>query len=93
MAGGVSVESRAIQGGIKCCEMSIRELEKASMNLLRDYRRAGSGGWRDQKYAALGGIVEDCGRALTKPIGELKVCMTKLEELLKAVIEYESTNL
>lgn len=93
MASGVSVESTAIQGGIGCCKTSIHELEDASRSLQRSYQQAGSGGWKDQKYAALGGIVEECCSALTKPIGELQECMKKLEELLKAVNEYESTSL
>ena len=93
MASGVSVESAAVQGGIGCCKTSIQELETASKNLKSSYQQAGSGGWKDQKYAALGGIVEECCSALTKPIGELQQCMGKLQELLKAIIEYESTSL
>ena len=64
MASGVSVESAAIQGGIGCCKTSIHELESASRSLQRSYQQAGSGGWKDQKYAALGGIVEECCSAL-----------------------------
>ena len=93
MASGVSVERAAVQGGIGCCKTSIHELESASNSLQRSYQQAGSGGWRDQKYAALGGIVEECCSALTKPIGELQECMRKLEDLLNAVNEYEATSL
>lgn len=93
MASGVSVEIAAIQGGIGCCKTSIHELEGASSSLKRSYEQAGSGGWRDQKYAALGGIVEECCGALTKPISELQECMVKLNELLKAVSEYEDVSL
>lgn len=93
MASGVSVERAAIQGGIGCCKTSIHELESASRNLQRSYQQAGSGGWRDQKYTALGGIVEECCSALTKPISELQECMGKLEALLQAVGEYEEVNL
>lgn len=93
MASGVSTESTAIQSGIGCCKVSIHELEAASSSLKRSYQQAGSGGWKDQKYAALGGIVEECCSALTKPIGELQECMTKLQALLAAVQEYESTSL
>lgn len=93
MASGVSVESVAVQSGIGCCKTSIHELETASRNLQRAYQQAGSGGWRDQKYAALGGIVEECCGALTKPVGELQECMQKLGELLRAIQEYESTSL
>ena len=93
MANGVSVESAAIQGGIGCCKTSIHELESASSGLQRSYQQAGSGGWKDQKYAALGGIVEECCSALTKPIADLQDCMKNLEELLSAVKEYEDTSL
>ncbi len=93
MASGVSVESAAVQGGMKCCTISIRELEDASSRLQRSYQQAGSGGWRDQKYADLGDIVEDCCKALTKPVSELRECMGKLEDLLKAIQAYEEVNL
>ena len=93
MASGVSVERAAIQGGIGCCKTSIHELESASRSLQRGYQQAGSGGWRDQKYAALGGIVQECCSALTKPISELQDCMGKLEALLQAVGSYEEVNL
>lgn len=93
MASGVSVERAAIQGGIGCCKTSIHELESASTSLKRSYQQAGSGGWRDQKYAQLGGIVEECCSALTKPIAELRECMSKLNDLLQAVGEYENVNL
>lgn len=93
MASGVSVESAAVQGGIGCCQTSMHELEAASNSLKRSYQQAGSGGWKDQKYAALGGIVEECCSALTKPIGELQECMGKLQDLLAAIRDYESTNL
>jgi hypothetical protein len=93
MASGVSVESTAIQGGMSCCQTSITELGSASRNLQQSYQQAGSGGWRDAKYAALGGIVSDCCSALTKPISELEECMRKLSDLLKAVQQYEEVNL
>ena len=91
MASGVSVEIAAVEGGIGCCKTSIHELQGASSGLQRSYQQAGSGGWKDQKYAALGGIVEECCSALTKPISELEECIGKLEQLLAAVREYEST--
>ena len=92
MANGVSVESAAIQGGIGCCKTAIHELEAASQSLQRSYQQAGSGGWKDQKYAALGGIVEECCSALTKPISELQDRMGKLNALLQSVGEYEQVN-
>ena len=93
MSSGVSVDSAAVRGGISCCKTSIQELQGASNALQRGYQQAGSGGWRDQKYAALGSIVSDCCSALTKPISELESCTRKLQELLQAILEYEQTNL
>lgn len=93
MANGVSVESAAIQGGIGCCKTAIHELQAASSGLKKSYQQAGSGGWKDQKYAALGGIVEECCSALTKPVSELEDCINSLQGLLAAVQDYESTNL
>lgn len=93
MSSGVLVESSAIQGGIGCCKTSIHELQTASSGLQRSYQQAGSGGWKDQKYAALGGIIEECCSALTEPISELQDCMSNLQDLLAAIQEYESTNL
>ncbi len=93
MASGVSVESDAIKCGIACCQTSIHELESASRGLYRSYEQANSEGWNDQKYAALGGIVEKCCSALTEPISELRDCMGKLDDLLAAVGDYEKVNL
>lgn len=93
MAGGVSVESSAVKGGIRCCKTSIQELETAIRKLVYSYRQAGAGGWSDQKYIALGGIVQECCTAMNRPVGELQDCMAKLEELLRAVEKYEATGL
>lgn len=93
MAIGVSVEKAAVEGGIGCCKTAIHELQAASSELKKNYQQAGSGGWKDQKYAALGGIVEECCSALNKPIDDLQDCITKLQSLLGAIGAYESTNL
>lgn len=93
MAANVSVESAAVQSGIGVCNISMEELSKAANNLQKSYQQAGSGGWKDSKYAALGGIVGECCSALTKPIGELQECMQKLQDLLRAIGEYEQVNL
>ena len=93
MAIGASVESAAIQGGIGVCKTSIHELQTASNSLKNSYQQAGASGWKDQKYAALGGIVDECCSALTKPVSDLQDCIGSLQKLLEAVREYESTNL
>lgn len=92
MAGGVSTEKIAIEGGIACCKTAIHELESAAQGLVRSYQQAGSGGWKDQQYAALGGIVEQCCSDLKKPVPELRECMGRLQELLQAVVDYESVS-
>lgn len=93
MASEVSVSTTSIQGGIQCCKVSIQELENSIKKLIQSYQMAGSRGWQDQKYVALGRIVEDCCMAMKTPTGELQDCIVKLEELLKIVTEYENSSL
>ena len=59
---------------------------------MRDYQSAGSG-WKDQQYARLGGIIEECCSALEKPISELEDCQSSLEKLLSTVADYEEVSL
>ena len=93
MAGGnASVERTAVQSGIQICKTAIHELQTAARRLSSGYQQAGSGGWRDQKYAQLGGIVEECTSALTQPIAELEGCQQSLERLLQLVSGYEEVN-
>ena len=92
MASGVSVERTALQSGIGVCKTCIHELSDASRTLKRDYQSAGSG-WKDQQYARLGGIIEECCSALEKPTSELEGCQASLEKLLKAVADYEEVSL
>lgn len=92
MASGVSVERTALQSGIGVCKTCIHELSDASRTLKRDYQSAGSG-WKDQQYARLGGIIEECCSALENPISELEGCQASLEKLLKAVADYEEVSL
>lgn len=93
MAIAVSVESMAVQSGIACCRTAIHELQDASNELMKGYQQAGSSGWRDQKYAALSGIVEECCSSLNNPISQLEECIGKLEEILSAVNDYEQTSI
>ena len=93
MAGQASVTSSAIQGGIRCCEISIQELEGTIRKLLQNYQAAGAGGWRDQKYTELGVLVQECCSALKQPTGELQECMRKLQEIQAVIRRYEETNL
>lgn len=93
MAGQAAVTSSAVQGGIRCCTVSIQELENAIRKLLKNYQAAGAQGWRDQKYTELGQLVQECCRAMKQPTGELQECMNKLEEILAVIKRYEETNL
>lgn len=93
MAGSITVEAAAIQKGISCCRQSIQKLDDAAKKLQHGYQQAGSSGWNDQKYSALGGIIEECASSLRRPINELTACQGKLSELLKAINEYENIKL
>lgn len=93
MASGVSVEKSAVNGGIGCCKTSMQELSSSARGLKNDFQNAGSGGWNDKQYRALGAIVNECCEALTKPISELQECQRKLEQLLAAITEYEDVSL
>ena len=91
MANGVSVTSEAVSGGIACCTISMQELGNSARVLNQKYQAAGAGGWADSKYRDLGTIVSECCNALNKPISDLNNCKSKLQDLLKAVREYEAT--
>ena len=90
--GNVSVGLGAIQNAQAVCSGAIQDLNTASQKLNNRYREAGQR-WRDNKYAQLGGIINDCSRALKSPIEELFDCMNKLKEIEKVLLEYESVNL
>lgn len=92
MASGASVGRMALQSGIQVCKTCIHELASASHSLNNAYKNAGAG-WRDEQYARLGGIVEECCYSLEKPISELELCQQSLEKMLDVVIAYEEVNL
>ena len=87
---GVSVESAAVESAISLCRQSIQQFNKASDDLNRKFQAAGTS-WKDSKYQQLGGIVNECTRALSNPIKQLEECMTSLNALHKAIVEYEQT--
>ena len=93
MAGNVSVDSKAIKGGMMITRFSMEKLQASSERLIKNYQRAGAGGWRDQKYKDLGILVEQSVAALKKPMAELQECEDKLRRLLKEVEEYEATKI
>ena len=88
----VSVEKAAVTRALSLCEHSIIEFDKTSHDLKRTYDMAGAN-WRDTKYQQLGGIVNDCTTALTKPIEELGGCITTLKALLREIEAYEALDI
>jgi len=88
----VSVGMNAINFAQKVCMEAIQDLNSSSKKLEDRYRDAGRE-WKDKKYEQLGGIVNDCNRALKSPIDELFDCVSKLNEIEKVLLEYENTNL
>lgn len=93
MAGSVSVERTAVAAGIGCCKTAILSLKSAASDLKNKYQAAGASGWDDSKYAALGGIVNECCKNLMEPVSELNDCIGALDDLLKAIDEYEGNRL
>ena len=89
---GVSVSMAALQQAESICQNAIGELNSSTQKLNSRYREAGER-WRDDKYKQLGVIINDCSKAMKSPIDELFDCISKLKELEKAIIEYESTSL
>ncbi len=93
MASNVSVDSKAIKGGMMITKMSMEKLTNLSRRILQNYQDIGSGGWNDQKYKDLGVLVGQSVDALRKPMAELAECEEKLRLLLKEVEEYENTRI
>jgi len=88
----VSVGLPIVQNSQTLCSGAVQDLNNAAQKLNNRYREAGQR-WRDNKYAQLGGIVNDCSRALRSPVDELFDCLNKLKEAEKALLEYENQNL
>lgn len=93
MSEAVSVTPEAIQSGMAICQKTAQELLACAKKLQRDYQRAGSEGWNDQKYDQLGTYVEECLAALRSPVKELEECHGALAGLLATVDAYESARL
>ena len=88
----VSVGVIAVQSAQAVCSGAIQDLNASAQKLNNRYREAGQR-WRDNKYAQLGGIINDCSRALRSPVDELFECLNKLQEIENVLLEYESVNL
>lgn len=81
MANGVSVERAGLQAGVQVCKTCIHELNSTAQHLQNSYQNAGSG-WKDENYAKLGRIIEECIEALKKPIPDIE----NSEQTLNAMI-------
>ena len=86
-----SVSLMAIQHAESICQTAIAELNTSTKKLSTRYQEAGER-WRDDKYKQLGVIIGDSARAMKSPIDELFECIAKLQEMEKAIVEYQSTN-
>ena len=82
MASGISVERAGLQAGVQVCKTCIHELQSTVQELQRNYQDAGSG-WRDDNYAKLGGIVDECIEALKKPIPDIEDSMNTINEMIR----------
>ena len=82
MANGISVERTGLQAGVQVCKTCIHELQSTARSLQNSYRNAGSG-WKDENYAKLGGIVDECLEALNEPIPDIEDSMNTLNEMLR----------
>jgi len=87
-----SVGLEAVRNAQALCMGAIQDLNSASAKLKSGYQQAGQQ-WKDKKYEQLGGIVNDCERAMKSPIQELFECVEKLKNIETVLNEYDSTNL
>lgn len=88
MANGISVERNGLQSGIAVCKTCIHELQSTATLLQQSYQNAGSG-WKDENYAKLGSIVEECIAALKAPIPDIEDSMNTLNDMLRIMDEAE----
>lgn len=88
----VSVEKEAILRSIALCNRSMEQYKITARTLALKYREAGCD-WRDEKYAQLGNVINDCIGSLTSPLREFEESVNKLNEILKLIEMYENENL
>ena len=67
-------------------------LNSTASTLQGKYQAAGSG-WKDSKYAELGGIISECINSLRGPIDGLANTQSTLSSLLAIISEYESQSI
>ncbi len=88
MANGISVERAGLQAGVQVCKTCIQELQSTARSLQNSYQNAGLG-WKDENYAKLGNIVEECIAALRQPIPDIEDSMNTLDDMLGIMDEAE----
>jgi hypothetical protein len=87
----INTSGEIIQGAAALCNGIIDMLSASISNMQSKYRNAGND-WNDSKYQQLGDIVNECSTAIKKPLQELDRCRMALNEIERAVVEYESVN-
>lgn len=88
MANNVNVEISSVQAGKRVCEELQQQLSNNASQLTGLYQEMGNG-WRDEKYAQLGVIIEDCTSILSKVSSDIDPLKEQLDQLLQALNEYE----
>lgn len=86
-----TVSSAIVGKSIEACNKSIEALNKTAGTLQRRYMDAGAG-WKDRQYSQLGGIIQECQSALNQPVTQLNDCIKSLQDLLKAIVEYQQVS-
>lgn len=84
----ISAESVGLKAGVQVCKTCIHELKYAARELQKNYQNAGSG-WKDENYAKLGEIVEECIEALKRPVSDIEDSMSTLNEMIKIIEQAE----
>lgn len=81
-----------LQLTVKYLRDAISDVNVTRSSLQRQYRQLGEG-WSDQKYRALGDIVQDCDRALSSMLEALMLGEGAVRHLLGSVQSYEAVSL
>jgi uncharacterized protein Yka (UPF0111/DUF47 family) len=74
----------------RACMNAIEVLNKSVDKLRQSIAECG---WKDEKFRRLHDIVQGCAIELNKPISDLHDGVGKLDEIYKAIKEYEETNI
>ena len=87
---GVDVSSEAIMNAQRACMSSIDVLKRSIEKLRQSIAECG---WKDDKFKQLHDIVQGCAIQLNAPINDLNNGVKKLDDIYKAIKEYEDTSL